>query len=352
MKYKDFPYKIRNMENLRKPHILLDIGDDARRQYIDAESTFTAYESAVLNAASVRGGMYWKSQGEREYLIRTSSTNAQKSLGPRSDKTEGIYAKFTARKVEMEAQLSRLQLALEKHQRLNRALRVGRAPAIAVNVLAALERAGLAEHFTVVGTHALYAYEAMAGVRVESAALATQDVDLLWDTRKRVQFVSQMNILGSTMIGLLKKVDSTFTIRDNQRFTAVNADGFEVDIIRREASEGDPHPLRLTDDAEDFWAVQARRAGTLLSAPRFSAVIVTASGHMARMNTIAPAAFCEFKRWMADQTDRDPLKRQRDALQVEIVEQLMEEYLPQWLPAPPDDPEALGDEPSAPRQGR
>jgi hypothetical protein len=112
----------------------------------------------------------------------------------------------------------------------------------------------------------------------------------------------------------------------------VNAAGFEVDIIHREASEGDPHPLQLTDAEEDFWAVQAKRAGQLLSAPPFTAMIVSSSGHMARMNTISPAVFCEFKRWMAAQTDRNPLKRQRDLLQAEIVEQLLEEYLPQWLP--------------------
>jgi Nucleotidyltransferase len=90
--------------------------------------------------------------------------------------------------------------------------------------------------------------------------------------------------------------------------------------------------LKLTDAEEDFWAVQARRAGELLGAPRFSAMVVSPSGHMARMNTIAPLSFCHFKRWMASQPDRSPLKRRRDLLQAEIVEQLIEEYLPQWLP--------------------
>ncbi|MGF6604018.1 hypothetical protein P3T23_008773 [Paraburkholderia sp. GAS448] len=329
-----FPYKITKMENVPKTHILTDIGDDARRQYVDASSTFTAYEEALRAAEGVRGGMYWKTQHDRDYLIRTTPTNAQKSLGPRTEETENTYARFMERKAASEETVRRLKKACERQQRLNRALLVGRVPKTVVEILDALYRAGIAEHFTVVGTHALYAYEAAAGVRFESAALATQDVDLLWDTRKRVRFVAQMDVLGSTMIGLLKKVDASFALRADQPFTAFNADGFEVDIIRREAKEGDPHPLRLTESEDDFWAVQARRAGQLLSARRFSAVVVSASGHMARMNTIAPAEFCDFKRWMADQPDRDPLKRQRDALQVDVVRQLMEEYLPQWLPQP------------------
>jgi hypothetical protein len=45
-------------------------------------------------------------------------------------------------------------------------------------------------HFRVVGTHAVYAYEAEAGQRVIPGAIATQDIDFLWDVRKRVQFAT------------------------------------------------------------------------------------------------------------------------------------------------------------------
>jgi hypothetical protein len=38
-----------------------------------------------------------------------------------------------------------------------------------VSLLQTLEEAGLGQHFTVVGTHALYAYEAAAGVRTDFA---------------------------------------------------------------------------------------------------------------------------------------------------------------------------------------
>ena len=38
----------------------------------------------------------------------------------------------------------------------------------------------------------------------------------------------------------------------SQKYTAVNKDGFEVDIIRREQVADDPHPVRLSDDEEDL----------------------------------------------------------------------------------------------------
>ncbi|WP_454743843.1 GSU2403 family nucleotidyltransferase fold protein [Cupriavidus necator] len=80
------------------------------------------------------------------------------------------------------------------------------------------------------------------------------------------------------------------------------------DIPRREAADLAPHPLQLTDDEDDLWAVQARRENVLLGSPPFSAPIVSVTGRMARMTTISPTAFVDFKRWMASTADRDPPK--------------------------------------------
>lgn len=74
---------------------------------------------------------------------------------------------------------------------------------------------------------------------------------------------------------------------------------------------------------------QARRANVLLDSPGFAAVIVATNGTMARMNTVHPAAFVAFKRWMASQADRDALKRRRDLLQADTAEELLKRYLPQ-----------------------
>lgn len=102
-------------------------------------------------------------------------------------------------------------------------------------------------------------------------------------------------------------MDKSFALVETQRYTAVNSQGFEVDILRREA-EDDPHPAQLSDAEEDFRVVQARNAEQLVSAPRYTAIVVAASGQMARMNTVRPLAFVRFKRWLAARSDRDPLK--------------------------------------------
>ncbi len=101
-------------------------------------------------------------------------------------------------------------------------------------------------------------------------------------------------------------------------------------IIRREQTGDDPHPIKLSNEDEDegFWVAQARRANVLLDSPGFSAVIVATNGTMTRMNTLHSATFVAFKRWMAEQADRDPLKRRQDVLQADAVQELLVQYLP------------------------
>jgi hypothetical protein len=305
---------------------------DATRQYIDAVATFTAHEEALNEAAAVRGGMYWHkgpaSAPDQAYLVRTGASGSQKSLGARSPDTEAIFDSFQQRKAHADERLAGLKEALAKHKRMNRALKVGRVAPIVVDILGRLAATHLGAHFRVVGTHALYAYEATAGVTFEDDAVATRDIDLLWDVRKRVAFATALKRVDSSMLGVLRKVDPTFRVRNHQKYTAVNKDGFEVDIIRREQAADDPHPVRLSDDKDDFWVAQAPRAQGLIDSPPFSAVIVATNGDMARMNTLDPRAFVRFKQWMGQLPERDPLKRRRDALQAQAVAEVVNEYLP------------------------
>ncbi|WP_308924358.1 GSU2403 family nucleotidyltransferase fold protein [Janthinobacterium sp. J1-1] len=313
---------------------MLELPADATRQYIDAVATFEAYEEALAEAAKVRGGMYWHrgpmAAPDDAYLVRTTASGSEKSLGRRSPETEAMYASFRQRKELAELRRDGLKASLSKHKRMNRALRVGRVAPIIVDILNRLAVTKLGEHFRVVGTHALYAYESAAGIIFEDDAVATRDIDLLWDVRKRVAFATALSKVDMSMLGVLQKVDPTFRIRNSKKYTAVNKDGFEVDIIRREQAIGDPHPIRLSNDDEDFWVAQAPRAQELLDSPPFSAVIVATNGDMARMNTLDPTAFVRFKQWMSALPERDPLKRRRDALQAKAVEEVVQEYLPHW----------------------
>lgn len=306
----------------------IPLSDNAARQVIDACTIFEEWRRVDKEARPYAGGMYWKRQGEYEYLVKTQRDNRQTRIGRRSPETEVILSDFTQHKRQAEARRKSLKQALIEAARLNRALKAGRVPAKVVAVLQALEEAGLAEHFTVVGTHALYAFEAAAGVRIVQGALATQDVDLLWDARRRVRFVSAMAKLDASVLQVLQRAEPSFRRKEGQAETAIDDKGFEVDFIRRQPQDGDPHPFRFSGDEDDLWPVQAVRASVLTSAPRFEHVVISATGRMALMRTIDPAVFVSFKRWMANEApNRAELKRRRDRRQADIVDALLKEGL-------------------------
>lgn len=305
----------------------LPVSDAATRQAIDAAAIHAEWMRAAAQAKRMAGTMYFKSEGGYEYLVKTLPDKRQQRIGRRTAETEATCRAFMEAKQQAEARKRALDDALREAERLNKALKVGRVPNVVINVLNMLDDAGLAAHFTVVGTHALYAYEAAASVRIQAGALATQDVDLLWDARKRVQFVSTMTRLDSSMLKLLKRADRSFRRMDDQLESVINDKGFMVDFLRRVATADDLHPFRFTQDEDDIWPVQAQRADAFLNEPGFEQTIVSVTGHMAVMRTIAPTVFVAFKRWMAELEARPPGKRRRDKLQADIVQQMLDEQL-------------------------
>lgn len=298
------------------------------RQHIDATAVFAALAQARRSAAAFEGSMFWREVKGTQYLIRSTPSGAQKSLGTMTEEKRDVVEHFMAKKKMAEERVKSLSQELTVHQKLNRALRVGRAPSVVVDAINAIHNAGLSEHFIVVGTHALYAYETAAGVLIPSDAMATQDIDLLFDTRKRVKFFTKMQRLDSSFLAILQKADKTFRLRDDQLYTAVNDKGFEVDVIRRNAGAQDPHPLRLSDEEDDFWAVQVSTGAKLLSARPFEQVIVSTAGSMARMLTIHPLDFARIKRELGAMPSRDASKYRKDLLQAQLVTEMVHAYLP------------------------
>lgn len=306
------------------------LSENQLRQYIDAETVFTAWQKAKEDALAVRGSMRWRELRGKNTLLRISPAGGQKVLGKDTVESREVYERFTTRKTAVETRVKSLGAAVDEHQRLNRALRVGRAPAVVVAILNAIEKSGHAAHIKTIGTHALFAYEAACGVRIQQGAMATLDVDLFFDTRKRISFFTQMHRHNASFLKIIQKADPSFRVMEDQKHTAVNDKGFQVDIVRRLAKDGDPHPLRMSESEEDLWAVQIPKAQWIESAENFDQVIVAASGEMATMRTIDPVSFVRLKRLVAVDADRDPMKRPKDILQADIVEKLVKDFLPQW----------------------
>lgn len=307
----------------------LPLSDVAARHFINATAVWSEHNRVARLYRPYRAGMHWKRVGAYEYLVKTHSGGKHEHLGRKSEQTETIYADFHRRKDELAERLRSLGGALVEAERFNNAAKVGRVPSTVISVLQAIESAGLGEHFVVVGTHALYAYEAAAGVRIiAQGAMETEDVDLLWDARKRLRFLADLQRLDASMLDVLRKADKSFLRKEGRNETAINNKGFQVDFLRRQRMADDPHPFRFSDDEDDLWSVQAVRASVLTSAARFEHLVVGTTGRMALMRTIPPVTFVEFKRWMSREAPgRAEAKRRRDARQADIVQQLLDHLL-------------------------
>ena len=316
------------------------LSENQLRQYIDCDRVFGAWGRAQGELHSVRGSMRWRQLRGKNTLLQISPRGAQKVIGRDDAQGQAIFKNFMERKTSVEARYRDLSQALNEQRRMNKALQVGRVPVVVVNILNALREAGLSEHILTVGTHALFAYEAASGVRIRQAAMATQDVDLFFDARQHISFFSKMQKDGQSLIEILKKADPTFEVMQDQKQTAVNSKGFEVDVLRRVARDGDPHPLRMSPKQggiqnnfqDELWAVQIPTTELIESAQHFDQTVVATTGAMATLRTIDPVSFATLKRKIASDPQRSPLKRPKDLLQAAIVESLVAQFLPQWVP--------------------
>ena len=298
---------------MKKPEIhFFELNEQQKRQLIDAEMLFAALEQAEVEAIRHRGSMFWREQDGGRYLIALSASSRQRSLGPASPENELKYERFTKRKEEVEARVKSLRAKAEECRRMNKALRVGRTPDILIDVLNVMMRFGVEQHFLVVGTHTLFAYETAAGVRFPSDVMTTQDADLLFDTANRAAFMEVMKDRQTSFMGILKKVDKTFE-RDELNHTARNASGYQIDLVPEEG---------------DVWPVRASMGQKLLSVPRFDQVVIGVNGGMARMRTVHPLHFARIKRQLSKDPSRDPRKKAKDVAQADMVQALVKEYLP------------------------
>jgi hypothetical protein len=304
----------------------LELTENQLRQYIDAQGLMRAQGEALEDAAQVRGSMIWRELRGVRYLIRTSVASAQKTIGPDSTDTQAIYTRFMERKEAATTRVKSLTARLDEQRKLNRVYAVGRVPNIIIKMLNALQKAGISSQFLTVGTDAIYAYESACGVRVGNEAMATRDMDLLFDTRQRAAFVSTLRRLDSSLLAVLRKADPSFRVLRDQLQTAVNDDGYEIDIIRRIAKDCHPHPLRMSSSEDNLWAVQVSSGEKMGSGRKFKQLVVANSGQMAMMQTLHPLDFIRIKNELAASSQRDPLKRPKDSLQAGVVQTMWDQH--------------------------
>ena len=313
------------MEN----HNFTPLTDNQSRMLTDTRQLFEAYTHALLNRDRFPGSMTWKKSGNAKYLIKIlDSRGTQKSLGRESEETTQRYRAFVEGKATAIDRFKTIEAKLDEQARFNKAARLGRVPTIAARVLRKLDRDRLmGRGVMVVGTNALYAYEAEAAVMVDRAQTATIDIDLLWDVRQRLQLAADMAETG--MIGILKSVDPTF--EKTASYRATNAEGYFVDLIRPTSTPVEQDDgIRSIGGDGDLEAAEIEGLWWLKNVPALSAVAVAEDGYPVRLEAPHPMAYAAHKMWLSGRPNREAGKRRRDAAQGRLVRDLVKECLPSW----------------------
>jgi hypothetical protein len=325
--------------------MLRELDHDQAREAVNTRQRFDSLVAAERNLAGFKGSMTWMREGDAEYLVRSaydpaSGIRRNKSLGPRSKETEKLKADYDAKRETTKARVAELKASLSRQEGKNRAVGIGRMPLLGARIVRALNTAGLlGKGIRIVGTNAIYAYEAVAGVFVEDKIMDTDDIDLLFDSRQKIRLTAPQTIGAGALLRILKRVDRSFELQP-QTFRAANRDGYLVDLIKpaarppwKKASD------RVAHDSEaDLIAAEIDGLHWLQSVPPFEAVAIDDKGAPLRLVVPDPRAYVIHKHWLSSVPDRPMLKRRRDAAQAEVVARLTTEYLTHL----PYEPNALG----------
>lgn len=302
------------------------LSNQQRLHQVNSEQLYENYRSALGHAASYTYGMRWKKVRSTEYLFRDRDRHGNgKSLGPRSEKTEALLAAFTAGREAAQERLRLITEKIDEQARLNKALRLNRVPRVVARVLRELDRSGLHDEFMVIGTQALYAYEAAGGAHFLLELLSSGDVDLLYDARKKLVVVSE-KLDGNGLLGLLKKADRTFErVRENG-LRAANAGQFMVDLVT--GPSGMLNNQTITFSEADIVAAEVPGLQWLLNSPKLDVIAIDEDGWPVPMRVPDPRAFALHKAWLSSLPTREALKKPRDLDQAQAVAALVKEHMP------------------------
>jgi hypothetical protein len=318
-----------------------ELNNDQRREAVNTQQRYAAYREAKSRADGYRGSMVWTETKGHEYLVRSyydkTGLRRQSSLGLRSPETEKTKAEYERGRMEAERRLKEMKAVIARQAAINRAVGLARVPLLGARIVRELDQTGtLGSGIRVLGTNAIYAYEAAAGVRIDPGLTTTEDIDLLFDSRGGLTFVATEDVSEQSLLQVLRKVDRSFE-KSSHTFRAANRDGYLVDLIKPMRSPPWKAEAEMIGrDPDDLLAAQIEGLAWHESAPSFEAVAIDEKGEPLRIIATDPRVWAVHKLWLSKRKDREPLKRRRDEAQARVVAHLVVEYMPHLRFAPED----------------
>ena len=292
-----------------------NFNSDLNRLLSDAKNHYDQYLQVQRLKASLPNWMSWKEVNGKTYLIQGNSGGKnQKSLGAKSPETEATYKQFIQQKTQLKQDEEAINTRLAERAPQLKALGIGRVPNTFAKITRKFDVDGvLGPYLWVGGTHAIYAYEVMAGTSLDAELRATEDIDFVWPiTQEIITRHAPKNLLGT-----LKEIDSTFSVNTENKFSVRNNKGLVVDFIT--SPEGEKHTLK-----EYLKPIGIPGQEWLTALPSVTSIVIDDQGLPLRFEVPDPRLFALHKLWIAQNPKRNALKRQKDIQQGKAIIELLE----------------------------
>ncbi len=142
--------------------------------------------------------------------------------------------------------------------------------------------------------------------------MATGDIDLLFDSRRSINFVISEAVPERSLLKILRQFDKSFA-RTSQEYRAQNAEGYLVDFIkpmRNPPWKKDVNSIGQSAD-DDLIAAEIEGLVWLENAPPFESIVIDDRGMPLRMVAPDPRVWAVHKLWLSNRDGREPIKKQR-----------------------------------------
>ena len=300
-------------------HQYLPFSSDAQRLAANLEQAYRFWLSARQSLAQLPASMYWADRNGSQYLyIKRNGTDNGTSLGVRSPQTEQQFATFADEKKQAVERAASADALIQTRSVLYRRMRMPTLPDKQAQILRKLDIEGLlGTDLMVVGTNAFSAYEWAANAIFPAGNEETQDFDLTWcrGTPASITFTGTDAEKKSrkTLFSILKSIDASYKINPRKPYQALDADGYEVELLAAPSC----HPLPKN---EAFAPMQTliEQEWLLLGSP-LSAVVATERGRACPLTVPDPRFMGLHKLWLADKPERNPVKRDKDRRQGDVL---------------------------------
>jgi hypothetical protein len=302
--------------------ISAQLSDNQKFLLREASRIYHEVLDTCLKGILYKGGMHWKKSKGKDYLFRsTDRFGYGKGLGARSPETERQLREFRQAKTTIKDDLSELKGRLKSHAALCKAASIHRVPKVVAGILRHLnQHRFLGNSGMVIGTYALYAYEAASGVFLNNTLLDNQ-------IPPKLTLYFQKHIDRNGFLQMLRKTDRSFEMSSSRGFRAVNRNGHIIELTRPGRSHKISSNIIEPDTISDLDTRSVPDLKWLLAGPIFSQVVIDTDGNPARMAVPDPRGFTVHKLWLSERPSRELKRKQRDRIQGRAVARLIVQHL-------------------------